>query len=75
MKSERHFWVTLNYVHHNPVHHGYVKRWLDWPWSSARQYLAETGLGKRSKSGCSIRFWTTGRSGIYSWLNKLKFEL
>jgi len=44
MKSERHFWATLNYVHHNPVHHGYVKRWLDWPWSSARQYLAETGL-------------------------------
>lgn len=19
------FWVTLNYVHHNPVHHGYGK--------------------------------------------------
>jgi putative transposase len=44
MKSERHFWATLNYVHHNPVHHGYVKRWLDWPWSSALQYLEKVGL-------------------------------
>jgi putative transposase len=26
MRSDRHFWATLNYVHHNPVHHGYVRR-------------------------------------------------
>lgn len=44
MKSERHFWATLNYVHHNPVHHGYVRRWSDWPWSSALQYLEKVGL-------------------------------
>jgi putative transposase len=43
MRSERHFWATLNYVHHNPVHHGYVERWTDWPWSSAEKYLAQTG--------------------------------
>lgn len=43
MKSERHFWASLNYVHHNPVHHGYVKRWQDWPWSSAKQYLEKVG--------------------------------
>jgi len=42
MRSDRHFWVTLNYVHNNPVHHGYTKRWTDWPWSSAREYLAQT---------------------------------
>jgi putative transposase len=24
MRSDRHFWATLNYVHHNPVRHGYV---------------------------------------------------
>ena len=44
MRSERHYWATLNYVHHNPVRHGYVERWTDWPWSSARQYLAQTGI-------------------------------
>jgi hypothetical protein len=40
----RHHWPTLNYVHHNPVRHGYTGRWMDWPWSSAAQYLAQTGL-------------------------------
>jgi putative transposase len=42
MRSDRHYFATLNYVHHNPVHHGYVERWADWPWSSAQTYLAET---------------------------------
>jgi putative transposase len=42
MRSDRHFWASLNYVHHNPVHHGYVERWTEWPWSSAAQYLADT---------------------------------
>lgn len=43
MCSERHYWATLNYVHHNPVHHGYVERWTDWPWSSATEYLEQAG--------------------------------
>ena len=43
IKSERHFWATLNYVHHNPVHHGYVDRWQDWPWSSAGHFLNAVG--------------------------------
>jgi putative transposase len=43
IKSDRHFWATLNYVHHNPVHHGYVKRWDDWPWSSAGEFLEQVG--------------------------------
>ena len=44
MRSDRHFWATLNYVHHNPVRHGYVERWTDWRWSSAAEYLAQTGV-------------------------------
>jgi putative transposase len=44
MRGERHFWATMNYIHHNPVRHGYVKHWLDWPYSSAREFL--TGLGR-----------------------------
>jgi len=43
MRSDRHFRATLNYVHHNPVHHGYAERWTDWPWSSAMEFLAQTG--------------------------------
>jgi putative transposase len=44
IRSERHFWATVNYVHHNPVRHGYVARWTDWRWSSACEYLEQTGL-------------------------------
>jgi putative transposase len=40
LRNDRHFWATVNYVHHNPVHHGYVQRWQDWPFSSATEYLA-----------------------------------
>ncbi len=43
MRSDRHYWATLNYVHHNPGRHGYVTRWTDWPWSSATEYVAQTG--------------------------------
>ena len=43
MKSEGHFWASLNYVLHNAVHHGYVERWLDWPYCNAEQYLEQVG--------------------------------
>ena len=43
MRSDAHFWTTLNYIHHNPVHHRYAARWEDWPWSSATDYLAAVG--------------------------------
>ena len=26
IKSHRHFWAGVNYIHHNPVHHGYVEK-------------------------------------------------
>ncbi len=43
MRTERHYFATLNYVHHNPVHHGYADKWIDWRWSSATQYLEQMG--------------------------------
>ena len=43
MKSERHFWASMNYIHNNPVKHGYVKKWEDWPFSSTLQYLDSVG--------------------------------
>jgi putative transposase len=33
----------VNYIHHNPVRHGYVAKWQEWPWSSARDYLSRVG--------------------------------
>jgi putative transposase len=46
IKSDRHYWASLNYVHHNPVHHGYVQKWQDWPWSSAKDFIDEVGREK-----------------------------
>ena len=51
MKSRRHFWATKNYIHNNPVHHGYVSRWQDWPFSSVHQYLDEVGRDE------AVRIW------------------
>jgi len=52
IRSDAHYWATLNYIHHNPVHHRYVKRWEQWHWSSAAAYLAQT------ESADVDRVWT-----------------
>ena len=39
IKNDAHFRASINYVNHNAVKHGYVKRWQDWPWSSAPDYV------------------------------------
>ena len=39
IRSPAHWWSTLNYIHHNPVHHGYVDTWGEWPFSSAVDFL------------------------------------
>jgi putative transposase len=49
MRSQEHFWATLNYLHHNPVRHGYVSKWQEWPWSSAREYLAKQGTDEAAR--------------------------
>jgi putative transposase len=59
MRSERHFCATLNYVHHNPVHHRLTQRWQDWPFSSARQYLESVGREQ------ALRLWREFPLGEY----------
>ena len=43
IRSESHYWATINYIHNNPVHHGYVERWTDWPFSSAGDFIEQIG--------------------------------
>lgn len=43
MRSEAHYWTTVNYIHNNPVKHGYVRRWQEWPFSSVHAYLEAKG--------------------------------
>jgi putative transposase len=51
IRSERHFWASVNYIHHNPVRHGCVEKWRDWPWSSATEFLDQVGREE------AVRIW------------------
>ncbi|MEO1528224.1 MAG: hypothetical protein AAFX06_22610 [Planctomycetota bacterium] len=53
MKSEGHFYASLNYVLHNAVHHGYVVKWNEWPYCNAQQYLRNLGREK------ALRIWNS----------------
>lgn len=44
IRSERDYWMRFNYIHHNPIKHGYVKRMEDWEFSSYRYYLEHKGM-------------------------------
>jgi putative transposase len=35
--------MVFNYVHYNPVKHGYVCDPFDWTWSSLQMYYADKG--------------------------------
>lgn len=43
IRSERHYHTTLNYLHHNPVKHGYASSPYDWEASSVHWYLEQWG--------------------------------
>ena len=46
IKGEKHFWAVMNYIHNNPVKHGYVKKWGDWCYSSANFFIENEGMEK-----------------------------
>jgi putative transposase len=43
IRSERHYYTTLNYIHYNPVKHGWAKSPYDWGESSVHWYLEHYG--------------------------------
>lgn len=45
VRGERDFWMHFNYIHHNPVKHGYVKSMSDYKFSSYQYYLSSRGEG------------------------------
>ncbi len=46
IRNEAHYWATINYIHYNPVKHGYVDKMSDWPWSSVHEYYETMGERK-----------------------------
>jgi putative transposase len=43
VRTEADYWTRFNYVHYNPIKHGYVKQLSDWPFSSYGYYLKHRG--------------------------------
>ena len=39
IRDERDYEHHLNYIHYNPVKHGYVKKASDWPYSSIHRWI------------------------------------
>ena len=56
MRSNRHFWASLNYIHNNPVHHGYVKNGRNGLFRVRTTLLKSSDVRKQSKFGRNIRF-------------------
>ncbi len=44
IKDERDFANHVDYIHINPVKHGYVKHATDWPYSSIHRYIKQGKL-------------------------------
>jgi putative transposase len=43
IRSQAHYYTTLNYIHYNPVKHGWVQSPYDWTESSVHWYLEHQG--------------------------------
>lgn len=43
IRGERDFWTRFNYIHYNPVKHGYVNSPGDWRFSSYQLYARDSG--------------------------------
>jgi putative transposase len=46
IRNDAHFYQVLNYIHINPVKHGYVTDVYDWPWSSLHNYADSHEYGR-----------------------------
>lgn len=61
MKSEGHFYASLNYILHNAVHHGYATQWSEWPYCNAIEYLETMGEQKAKQIWKSYPLYDYGK--------------
>ncbi|HLQ24482.1 MAG TPA: transposase [Acidiferrobacterales bacterium] len=53
-RDEQDYRTHVDYIHYNPVKHGYATRAADWPYSSIHRYIA---------AGTMTRDWGAGEPG------------
>ena len=56
IRDENDFAQHVDYIHINPVKHGYVKQVRDWPWSSFHRFLRDGILAKDWAGEINIDF-------------------
>lgn len=66
IRSERHYYTTLNYIHYNPVKHGCVGSPCEWEESSVHWYLEHHGREwlRDVWAECPIRDYGCGRDDL-----------
>jgi len=66
IRSERHYYTTLNYLHYNPVKHAVAESPYDWAWSSVHWYRAHRGRGwlRDVWGACPVRDYGKGWDDI-----------
>jgi putative transposase len=75
IRGEVHYFRTLNYIHANPVKHGYVEKSREWPWSSYSRYEEEYGRYILVGGGSSILRMAMERDGTIDHLRFASMEL
>jgi len=61
IRGDKHFSRALNYIHYNPVKHGWIASPYDWPWSSLENYLITYGREWLRKNWVAYRPAVMGR--------------
>lgn len=46
IRDKRDYERHVEYIHYNPVKHGYVSRVVDWPYSSFHRYMRQEVYGQ-----------------------------
>jgi len=54
VEDEDYFVCLINYIHRNPVHHGFTKNYGDWKYSSYNAYLSEQPTRVNRNEGLSL---------------------
>lgn len=61
IEGDRHHFMAVHYILHNPVKHGYVRKWMDWEWSSAGEYIGRVGRAEAQRRWCEYPVMDFGR--------------
>ncbi len=54
VESEDYFVCLINYIHRNPIHHGFTKKHSDWKYSSYNAYLSVKPTQVNKEEGLSL---------------------